>query len=66
MLLTIFIIATIVSVVGAILFFSGFLFDESSPLLFVPAVILLNLGGWTFLVTGILLLVKIAFPALGT
>lgn len=66
MLLTIFIISAIVSVVGVILFFSGFLFDEASPLLLAPAVILLNLGGWTFMVTGILLLVKIAFPALGT
>lgn len=66
MLLTIFIIATIVLVVGAILFFSGILFDEASPLLIIPAMILMNLGGWTFLITGILLLVKIAFPALGT
>lgn len=66
MLLTIFIIATIVLVVGAILFFSGILFDEANPLLIFPAMILLILGGWTFLVTGILLLVKIAFPALGT
>lgn len=66
MLLTIFIIATIVFVVGVTLFFLGILFDEPSPFLIAPAMILMNLGGWTFLITGILLLVKIAFPALGT
>lgn len=64
MLFNIFIIALIVLVVGVTIIGIGYLMD-SDALPFIGA-ILLYPGVWTASITGILLLIKIAFPALGT
>lgn len=67
MLLTIFIIGLLTSVLGLIMFFSAIFIvsDNAQPWLAIPGMILMYIGSPVFVITGILLLIRLAFPALG-
>lgn len=65
MLLTIFFIGLATFVVGLIMFFSVMFIDEAQPWLAFPGMVFMYIGSPVFLITGILLLIRLAFPALG-
>lgn len=67
MLLTIFFIGLATFVLGLIMFslvvFNHY--DEIQPWLAFPGIVFMYIGSPVFLVTGVLLLIRLAFPALG-
>ena len=67
MLLTIFFIGLATFVVGLIMFLSVMFIDhdEAQPWLVFPGMVFMYIGSPVFLITGVLLLIRIAFPALG-
>ena len=67
MLLTIFIIGLSAFTLGLITFFSAVLFDSDKvqPWLAIPGMLLMYAGSPVFVISGILLLIRLAFPALG-
>lgn len=67
MLLTIFIIGLSAFILGLVMFFSVMFIDndEVQPWLAIPGMILMYIGSPVFLITGILLLIRLAFPTLG-